>query len=105
MTQVTAFGLWECLGRFDTRSDPVSGTERDRSRVHFVAMASEERPNEAAGDDGAPNSGDEEARPADANDEAPDVQPVPDKIGEGGTNLRDREAALERRRGGTEPSS
>ena len=45
------------------------------------------------------------APPEDADDESPDVQPVPDKIGEGGTNLRDREAALKRRRGGDEPTS
>ena len=64
-------------------------------------MTSEERPAEPAGEDGEPDP-DDQGAPAADDDEL--VRPVPDKIGEGGTNLRDREAALRRRRGG-EPSS
>ena len=65
-------------------------------------MTSDERPAEPAGEDGEPDPDDQGAPAADDDDEL--VRPVPDKIGEGGTNLRDREAALRRRRGG-EPSS
>jgi hypothetical protein len=60
-----------------------------------------------AGDDSA-----EETRPddADANLSAEEtdrnaVRPVRKKIGEGDKNLRDREAALSRRRGGDKDSS
>ena len=53
----------------------------------------------------ATSAPDDEATTADvpANDE-PVVEPVPEKIGEGGTNLRDRNAALSRRRGRDQPS-
>jgi hypothetical protein len=60
---------------------------------------------------GVPENGDATSAPGDeattadvpVNDE-PVVVPVPEKIGEGGTNLRDRNAALSRRRGRDQPS-
>ena len=39
-----------------------------------------------------------------ANPAQPTLRPVSEKIGEGGTNLRDRQAALGRRRGGEKRS-
>ena len=55
--------------------------------------------------DEAPAPDDDATPDADSNgDGEPVVGPVPDKIGEGGTNLRDRNAALGRRRGRDEPS-
>lgn len=62
-----------------------------RIRVASAMMSSDERRDESANDD-------EGAASKDAEDH-PDVRPVEEKIGEGGTNLRDREAALSRRRG------
>jgi len=64
----------------------------------------DERPVDPEAEDVQPSPGDEELASSDPDEERPDVQPVPDKIGEGGTNLRDREAALKRRQGGDEPS-
>ena len=58
-------------------------------------MRTEERRDESASDDAAASE--------DAEDR-PDVRPAEEKIGEGGTNLRDREAALGRRRGREERS-
>jgi len=58
-------------------------------------MSTEERRDESASDDAAASE--------DAEDR-PDVRPAEEKIGEGGTNLRDREAALGRRRGREERS-
>ena len=58
-------------------------------------MSTEERRDESASDDAAASE--------DAEDH-PDVRPAEEKIGEGGTNLRDREAALSRRRGREERS-
>jgi hypothetical protein len=59
--------------------------------------------------DAIPAPGDEtpEDRPEDRSgvrEDGPVVAPIPDKIGEGGTNLQDRNAALNRRRGRTRPS-
>jgi hypothetical protein len=55
--------------------------------------------------DDAPAPEDETTRDADSDgDGEPVVGPVPEKIGEGGTNLRDRNAALGRRRGRDQPS-
>jgi len=54
--------------------------------------------------DDAPAPTDETTPDADSEgDDEPVVGPVTDKIGEGGTNLRDRNAALGRRRGGDQP--
>jgi hypothetical protein len=58
-------------------------------------MSTEERRDESASDDAAASE--------DAEDRT-DVRPAEEKIGEGGTNLRDREAALGRRRGREERS-
>ena len=58
-------------------------------------MSTEEPRDESASDDAAASE--------DAEDR-PDVRPAEEKIGEGGTNLRDREAALGRRRGREERS-
>jgi hypothetical protein len=57
-------------------------------------------------DDATPAPEDEATPDADVGggDDEPVVGPIPDKIGEGGTNLRDRNAALGRRRGGDRPS-
>ena len=66
-------------------------------------MNTEERRDESAGDDAPPDPHGDAAAPEDAEDR-PEVHPVEEKIGEGGTNLRDREAALGRRRGREERS-
>ena len=58
-------------------------------------MSTDDRRDESASDDAAASE--------DAEDR-PDVRPAEEKIGEGGTNLRDREAALGRRRGREERS-
>jgi len=61
-------------------------------------MSSDERSDEPAGGEAAPDADDDAASPEEAEDDL-DIRPVEEKIGEGGTNLRDREAALGRRRG------
>jgi hypothetical protein len=53
--------------------------------------------------DDAPDPEDESTTDADSDGDGDVVGPVTDKIGEGGTNLRDRNAALGRRRGGDPP--
>jgi hypothetical protein len=66
-------------------------------------MSIDEPCDESVGDDAAPEARDDAAGSDDA-EERPEVRPVEEKIGEGGTNLRDREAALGRRRGREERS-
>ena len=62
-------------------------------------MSNQERRDESASDDAPPDPHvDDAAASGDAGDR-PDVRPAEEKIGEGGTNLRDRTAALGRRRG------
>jgi hypothetical protein len=75
-----------------TQIEPQAGT------VVSATMSSEEQRDESASDDAPPGPHDDAAASEDAEDR-PDVRPVEEKIGEGGTNLRDREAALGRRRG------
>ena len=67
-------------------------------------MTGEQRRDPSTSDDDVPTP-DEGATPSGGpEDDQPDVRPVPEKIGEGGTNLQDREAALGRRRGREERS-
>jgi hypothetical protein len=67
-------------------------------------MTGEQRRDESTSGDDVPTP-DEEATPSvGQEDDQPVVRPVPEKIGEGGTNLQDREAALSRRRGREERS-
>jgi hypothetical protein len=61
------------------------------------------RHNASTNDDESAASVDEPVLDEDA-DESADIEPVPEKIGEGVTNLRDRNAALGRRRGDERPA-
>jgi hypothetical protein len=81
----------------------VTRVEPRRVRVVSAMMSSEEPHDESASDNAPPGPHDDAAASEDAEDR-PDVRPVKEKIGEGGTNLRDREAALGRRRGREERS-
>ena len=67
-------------------------------------MTTRERPSGSTSDTAAPTSDDEATPAAVPESDEPVVRPVPEKIGEGGTNLQDREAALGRRRSREKPS-
>ena len=82
----------------------MSSTDASPSDGYIRRMTGEQRRDPSTSDGDVPTP-DEEATPSRGQeDDQPVVRPVPEKIGEGGTNLQDREAALGRRRGREERS-